>query len=99
VRGHVRFLGVFRFDFRAGWESVPTYIPTHSALDFPEELVAGSELRRYRYSKWQSSAFERFYVARGRNLAHDETQVDWVDPRTGKPAPGGDNAVLYEIAH
>jgi len=99
VREHFRFFGIFRFDFRATWHAIPTFIPTHSALDFPEELVAGSELRRYRYNQWQKSAFPRMYVARGRNLAHDDTQADWIDPRTGKGAPAGENAVLYEISH
>jgi hypothetical protein len=99
VRDHVKLLGIFRFDFRAEWRHIPTFIPTHSALDFPETLVAGSELRRYRYSQWKKTAFPKVYVARGRNLAHDETQVDWVDPRTGKGVPAGENAVLYEISH
>jgi hypothetical protein len=96
VREHVKLFGLFRFDFRARWEAIPTFIPTHSALDFPEDLTGSA--RRYRYSEWRKSAFTQFYVARGRNLAHDETSVDWIDPRTGKGAPQGQNAVLYEIA-
>jgi hypothetical protein len=99
VQDHVRLLSIFRADYRATWRTIPTFIPTHSALDFPEELVAGEELRRYRYSQWQKTPFSKVYVARGRNLAHDETQVDWIDPRTGKNAPAGENAVLYEISH
>lgn len=99
VRDHVRLLSIFRVDYRATWRTIPTFIPTHSALDFPEELVAGSELRRYRYNQWQKTPFSKVYVARGRNLAHDETLVDWIDPRTGKGAPAGENAVLYEISH
>lgn len=99
VRDHVRLLGIFRFDFRANWVNIPTFIPTHSALDFPDDLVVGAEARRYRYSKWRKTAFPKVYVARGRNLAHDETRVDWIDPTTGKGVPAGENAVLYEISH
>lgn len=96
VRHHMRLLGLFRLDFRADWEGVPTFIPTHSALDFPEELAGGPA--RFHYSRWRETAFARIYVARGRNLAHDDTSADWIDPRTGRAAPGGENALLYEIA-
>lgn len=96
AREHVRFLGVFRFDIRARWEGVPTFIPTHSALDFSDELSGGPP--RYRYSQWRSTPFTRVYVTRDRNLPHDDTRADWIDPRTGKGAPPGQNAVLYEIA-
>ncbi len=94
VQGHVRFLSILRFDYRARWEGTPTFIPTHSALDFPESLVGGPE--RFRYARWRESPFERVYVAPGRNLAHDRQDVDWIDPRTGKGAPGGQSAVLHE---
>ena len=99
VKDHLRLLSIFRIDFRAGWRTIPTFIPTHSALDFPEELVTASEMRRYRYAQWKKTPFAKVYVARGRNLAHDETEVDWIDPHTGKGAPAGENAVLYEISH
>lgn len=97
VRDHVRYFGIFRFDMRADWESVPTFIPTHSALDFPEELTPGTD--RFRYSRWKESSFDTLYVAAGRNLAHDQTDVDWINPRTGKAAPEGQNAILFEIAN
>lgn len=96
VREHVRFLGIFRFDFRARWETIPTFIPTHSALDFPDDLEGGPE--RYRYTRWRESSFPRMFVSRGRNLPHDETAVEWIDPRTGRGAADGRNAVLEEIA-
>jgi hypothetical protein len=95
VHTHKRFLGIFRVDLRAQWEKIPTFIPTHSALDFPEDLVGGPE--RFSYSRWRESAFSKMYVARGRNLSHDDTTADWIDPRTGRGAPSGENAVLYEI--
>lgn len=96
VREHLRFLSLFRFDFRTRWEKIPTFIPTHSALDFPQELAGASG--RFRYTRWRETPFPQVYVARGHNLAHDETSADWIDPRTGKAAPEGQNAVLYEIA-
>lgn len=96
VQDHVRFLNIIRADYRARWEHVPTFIPTHSALDFPDTLTGGP--RRYHYERWRESAFPRMYVSRGRNLAHDETNVEWIDPRTGRRAPGGEEAILYEAA-
>jgi hypothetical protein len=96
VREHVKVLGFLRVDLSGRWERIPAFIPTHSALDFPEDLSGGPQ--RFRYARWQESAFQRMYVAAGRNLAHDDTRVDWIDPRTGQRAPGGQNAVLYEIA-
>lgn len=95
VRDHVRYLSLFRFDIRAEWLAVPTFIPTHSALDFPQTLVGRKEGSQYLY--WRQTAFSQVYVAPGRNLAHDQSAVDWVDPRTGKGAPDGQNAILYEI--
>ena len=95
TKEHVRFFGILRIDFRAHWENVPTFIPTHSALDFPEELVGGP--RNFRYNRWRESAFPKFYVSPGRNLPHDQTEVNWIDPKTGKGAPNGENPVLYEI--
>jgi hypothetical protein len=94
-REHLRFMGIFRFDIRADWTGTPTFIPTHSALDFPEELSGGPE--RFRYTRWRESAFPKVYVSAGRNRPHDETAVTWIDPRTGKGAAGED-AVLHEIA-
>ncbi len=96
VKGHVRFLSIFRFDFRTDWEKIPTFIPTHSALDFPEELEGGP--RRFRYEHWRQSAFPQIYVSQDRNLPHDATRVNWIDPRTGKPAPRDADAILHEIA-
>jgi hypothetical protein len=96
VRRHKRFLGIFRFDFSARWERIPTFIPTHSALDFPDDLTSGPE--RFRYARWEETAFNRVYVAAGRNLAHDNTRADWVEPGSGKRPPEGQNAVLYEIS-
>jgi hypothetical protein len=95
VREHIRLLGIFRFDFRARWEKVPTFIPTHSALDFPEALSMNAE--RYRYQQWRQSAFPVLYVSPNRNLPHDVEEVPWVNPRTGKGAPPGTNAILYEV--
>ena len=96
VKDHVRFLTVIRADYMAEWEHIPTFIPTHSALDFPETLTGGPQ--RYHYDHWRQSAFPQIYVAKDHNLAHDQTDVDWVDPRTGKRAPGGVAAVLYEAS-
>ena len=96
VREHLRFLGLFRFDFRAQWEAIPTFIPTHSALDFPEDLAGAAS--RFRYQQWRNTGFSQVYVSQGHNLPHDETATQWIDPRTGKGAPGGENAILYEIA-
>lgn len=96
VHDHARVLGIIRFDWKAAWETVPTFIPTHSALDFPDELT-GDETRLH-YSRWRESSFSTVYVAPGRNLPHDVQDVDWIDPRTGKGAPDGRNAVLYEVA-
>jgi hypothetical protein len=96
IRTHRRIAGIFRLDFRARWESVPTFIPTHSALDFPSDLEGGPQ--RFRYNQWHATPFPKVYVSRGRNLAHDETAVDWIDPRTAQRPPSGQNAVLYEIA-
>lgn len=95
VRTHARFLGLFRFDFRADWAKIPTFIPTHSALDFPEDLVGGPQ--RFRYQHWRTSPFASIYVNQGQNLPHDATHVHWVNPRSGKPAPDGIDAVVYEI--
>ncbi|HEU4752097.1 MAG TPA: hypothetical protein VFU47_03235, partial [Armatimonadota bacterium] len=95
IRTHKRFLGIFRVDLRARWEKIPTFIPTHSALDFPEELTGGPE--RFRYSRWRETEFQQIYIARNRNLPHDDTSADWIDPKTGKGAPDGQNAVLYEV--
>lgn len=95
VRNHARIFGFVRFDWRARWEHIPTFIPTHSALDFPEELTG--KPTSYRYAKWRQSAFPVIYVAAGRNLPHDLQNVSWVDPRTGKGAPGGRNAILDQV--
>src|SRR5207247_8089883 len=95
-RTHVRLLSILRFDLRGQWVTLPTFIPTHSSLDFPEELEGGPERFRYRY--WPQSRFSRIWVSRSRNLAHDQTGVDWIDPRTGKGAPNRENAVLWEIS-
>lgn len=95
-RDHARFLGVLRVDFRARWEDIPTFIPTHSALDFPETL--SGETERYRYSQWRQSAFPVLYVSPSRNLPHDRADVAWVNPRTGKGVPSGEKAILHEIA-
>jgi len=96
VREHIRLFGIFRFDFRAQWESLPTFIPTHSALDFPDDLAGGPD--RFRYARWRDTVFNRIYLSRDRNRTHDDTRVDWIDPRTGKGAPGDESAVLWEIA-
>lgn len=97
VRDHARLFGFLRFDWRARWEQIPTFIPTHSALDFPDALTG--EPTSYRYAKWRESAFPVIYVAAGRNLPHDIQNVNWIDPRSGKGAPGGRNAILDEVAH
>ncbi|MFN3652280.1 MAG: hypothetical protein ACK47B_22095 [Armatimonadota bacterium] len=95
VRDHKRLLGIFRFDFRARWEAIPTFIPTHSALDFPPDLTITDG--RHRYTNWKRSPFPGLYVSQGRNLAHDATEADWIDPRTGRRAPAGANAILHEV--
>ena len=96
VRDHARFLGIFRLDFRARWETIPTFVPTHSALDFPDEVTG--EARRYRYTQWRQSAFPTIYVSPYRNMAHDDREVTWTNPRSGRGAPEGWDAILYEIS-
>ncbi|MBI3911486.1 MAG: hypothetical protein HY320_11210 [Armatimonadetes bacterium] len=94
-REHRYLFGILRVDARIDWPHLPTFVPTHSALDFPETLVQEGDYLRYASTR---SPFRRCYIKPGRQAPHDRTLIEWVDAATGQPPPGEENAVLYEVA-
>jgi len=95
LRLHFRLFGIARVDARAHFLQQPTFVPTHSALDFPDTLTGGPE--RFRYARRDAIPFTRVYLA-PRTRGHHDLDAGWIEMGSGRGAPTGENALVYEAA-
>jgi pimeloyl-ACP methyl ester carboxylesterase len=92
LRLHFTIASAIRVDAQSGFKRSPTFVPTHSALDFPEDLAPDGN--GWRYSRVNETAFARCYVAET-SRGHLDLDGGWIQVGTWrKPVK---NALLTEL--